>query len=169
MHEAGCAGRWGPSSWTESRAVRTAVRACSCSAGRGPSLAGCKVAGNALHDRPWAWPGRALQSRVSCAASCKQPTQIVVVASQDLPSHFRAPFRPGDCQRFPSGSCMAGTMCAFLREYPSLLVHSLCSPHHKRWASNHCLPLYVCIQSLVHAHIRVGPAINACPSCTRTR
>ena len=112
MHEAGCAGRRGPGSWTESRAVRTAVRACSCSAGRGPSLAGCKVAGNALHDRPWAWPGRALQSRVSCAASCKQPTQIVVVASQDLPSHFRAPFRPGDCQRFPSGSCMAGTMFA---------------------------------------------------------
>ena len=31
-----------------------------------PSLAGCKVAGNALHDQPWAWPGRALQSRVSC-------------------------------------------------------------------------------------------------------
>ena len=72
MHEAGCAGRRGSCSWTESHTVRTAVRACSCSAGRGPSLAGCKVAGNALHDRPWAWPGRALQSRVSCAASCKQ-------------------------------------------------------------------------------------------------
>ena len=28
------------------------------------TLAGCKVAGNALHDRPW-WPGGALQSRVS--------------------------------------------------------------------------------------------------------
>ena len=35
-------------------------------------LAGCKVAGNALHDLPWALPGRALQSRVSCGRGSQE-------------------------------------------------------------------------------------------------
>ena len=81
----------------------------------------------------------------------------------------------------------------------TLVFSDLCSRTHTSWASNQCMPLYTRIQCLVlqhtyelgwqsthallhsysatcaHAHIRVGLAINACPStlvfsdlCSRT-
>jgi hypothetical protein len=81
MHEAGGAGRQGLGSWTESRAVRAAVRAGSCP---GPSRGG-KVAKKAFRIRrpcgklPYGTPAACVATRALCSAPVQSSHKVAII------------------------------------------------------------------------------------------